>query len=80
MHNIPDNLDAKLTRKATAEALTAAGFPISAPTLATMATRGGGPVYQKFGTKPLYRWGDCLKWAKGRLSKPVRTSSELEGA
>jgi hypothetical protein len=78
MTGIP--LDAKLTRKAAATALTAAGFPISAPTLATMATRGGGPVFQKFGIKPLYIWADCLEWAKGRLSKPVRTTSELEAA
>lgn len=80
MSCIPDNLDAKLTRKATAEALTAAGFPISDKTLSTMATRGGGPLYQLFGRKPLYRWGDALEWAKGRLSKPVRTTSELEAA
>jgi hypothetical protein len=80
MSNIPDTLDTKLTRQATAEALTAAGFPVSEKTLATMATRGGGPLYQLFGRKPLYRWGDALEWAKGRLSKPVRTTSELEAA
>lgn len=80
MNKIPDSLDAKLTRKATAEALTAAGFPVSDKTLATMATRGGGPLFQKFGPKPLYIWGNSLEWAKSRLSKPVRTTSELEAA
>jgi hypothetical protein len=80
MNKTPDTLDAKLTRKATADALTAAGFPVSEKTLATMATRGGGPLYQLFGRKPLYRWGDSLDWPKGRLSKPVRTTSELEAA
>ena len=80
MTNIPDDLNAKLTRKATAEALTAAGFPVSEKTLATKATRGGGPLYQLFGRKPLYRWGDALEWAKSRLSKPIRSTSELEAA
>jgi hypothetical protein len=45
-----------------------------------MATRGGGPQYQLFGRKPLYRWGDSLEWAKGRLSKPIRSTSEAEAA
>jgi hypothetical protein len=76
MQTIPDNPDTRQIRKATAAALTAAGFPISAKTLATMATRGGGPVYQKFGQRPLYRWGDALEWAQGRLSPPRRSTSE----
>ena len=75
---VPDNLETLLTRDATASALTSVGFPISAATLATRATRGGGPKYRKFGQRPLYRWGDSLEWAKGRLSKPVTNSSELE--
>ena len=45
-----------------------------------MATRGGGPIYQLFGRKPLYRWGDALEWAQSRLSKPIRSTSELEAA
>jgi hypothetical protein len=77
---IPNEQSARLTRKATAHALTAAGYPISESTLATRATRGGGPPYQKFGRKPLYRWADALDWAENRLSKPVHSSSELENA
>ena len=75
-----ENLDTLRDRKATAEALTAVGFRVSPATLATMATRGGGPQYQLFGRKPLYRWGDALEWAKGRLSKPIRSTSEAEAA
>ena len=77
---IPDNPDTLLTRDAVAVALTAAGYPVSAATLATKATRGGGPEYQLFSRRPLYCWGAALGWAKGRLSKPVRSSSELEAA
>jgi len=68
---IPDSLDAMLPRDRTAEILTVAGFPIRAKTLATMATRGGGPPYHRFGAKVLYRWGDALAWARSRLSAPI---------
>lgn len=75
---IPDNLDTLLTRRSTAEALTAAGFPVRPATLATKATRGGGPPFRRFGRVPLYRWGDSLDWAKSRLSPPMRSTSEAD--
>jgi hypothetical protein len=64
MHD-PQNLDVLLTRKQTAEALNNVGIPITPATLATKATRGGGPPYRLFGPKPLIvgatrsigRWG-----------------------
>jgi len=77
---IPDNPDARLTRNATAAALTAAGFPVKPATLATKAVRGGGPPFQKFGSRPLYKWADALQWAKSRLSAPMCTTSELDAA
>jgi hypothetical protein len=73
---IPDSLDALLRRELTAEALTAVGYPIKAKTLATKATRGGGPPFRKFGPWPLYRWGDALAWAQSRLEAPRCTTSE----
>jgi hypothetical protein len=73
---IPNNPDVRLTRSATAAALSAAGFPIKAATLATKATRGGGPPFQRFGARPLYRWGDALEWAVSRLGPLQRTTSE----
>ena len=72
--------DALLTREQAAAALTDAGFPIKAKTLATKATRGGGPLFQRFGSRPLYRWGNALEWAQTRLSKPVANTSELDAA
>jgi hypothetical protein len=77
---IPDNPEIRLTRNAVAAALTAAGFPIKPATLATKATRGGGPPFQRFGLRPLYRWGDALQWAQSRLSKTVASTSELDAA
>jgi hypothetical protein len=68
--------DALLDRRKFSAALTAAGFPVSEATLATKAVRGGGPPYQLFGRKPLYRWGTGLEWARSRLSEPAATTSE----
>jgi hypothetical protein len=80
MTSIPENTNALLTRAQTAIALTAAGYVITKATLETKATRGGGPPYQVWnGSKVTYRWGDALKWAKDRLSKPVSSTSELRG-
>jgi hypothetical protein len=72
------NPETLLRRKATAEALTALGFPCSDKTLATKATRGGGPPYRSFGRIPLYRWGDALAWAQSRLSAPRGSTSEAD--
>jgi hypothetical protein len=72
---IPEDPDTLLRRRATAEALTAAGFPTAEKTLATKATRGGGPPYQLFGRIPLYRWGNSLAWAKSKLSAPRCSTS-----
>ena len=77
---IPDNPDALLTRGRTAEALTEAGFPIKAKTLATKATRGGGPPYRRFGLRVLYRWRDALAWAERRLSTAYSSTSERDAA
>ena len=75
---IPDCLDALLTRQRLADALTAAGFPVAKATLATKATRGGGPMFQSFGRIPLYRWGDALDWCQGRMSAPRVSTSDTE--
>jgi hypothetical protein len=78
MMPVPEDPDTLLTRAKLAERLTERGFPVKAKTLSTKASRGGGPAYQLFGRKPLYRWGDALDWATKRLSKPVRSTSEIE--
>jgi hypothetical protein len=77
--NAPND-DTLLTRDDTAAALTAAGFPISKTTLQTMATRGGGPAYRKFGRHVVYRWSTTLAWARGRLSEEIKSTSELPAA
>jgi hypothetical protein len=78
MHTIPNSDDALLTRDATAIALSLLGFPVAGPTLATKASRGGGPPFHRFGRRPLYRWGDAVDWAKSQLSGPIRSTSESD--
>jgi hypothetical protein len=77
---IPDDPNVLLTRKVAAAALAEAGFPVAEKTLATKATRGGGPPFQKFGPRALYRWGDALQWAQSRLSAPMHSTSEADRA
>jgi hypothetical protein len=75
---LPTDLDTLLTRAALADALTKAGYPTARATLATRATRGGGPPYRRFGRVPLYRWGDAVEWAQSRLGPVVHSTSELD--
>src|ERR1700761_698912 len=73
-----ENLDSLLTREQAAAALTAAGYPTKAKTLATKATRGGGPPYRLYSARALYRWGDALDWAKSKLTPVIHSTSELK--
>jgi hypothetical protein len=66
----------KLRRRALAAALNEVGLPTAEATLATMASRGGGPPYQLYGRIPIYTWGPSLSWAEGRLSAPRSNTSE----
>ena len=75
---IPTDPKVRLRREAAAEALTDAGFPTASATLATMASRGGGPPYETYGRIPLYTWGPTLAWAESRLSAPKRSTSETD--
>ena len=73
---VPDDPDKLLRRRPTAEALTEAGYPTAPATLSTKATRGGGPPFRLYGRIPLYRWGDALAWAEGRLGPSHSSTSE----
>ena len=55
-----------LTRKQAAAFLQAEGYPVPASTLATMATRGGGPAYSLFGRHALYAKEQLLEWAQSK--------------
>ncbi len=67
--------EVRLTRAEGADFLNGLGFKTTKATLATLANRGGGPVFQHFGKRPLYRRQDLLEWAYSKLSAPRRSTS-----
>jgi hypothetical protein len=71
--------DTPLDRHQGSAALTARGYPTAPSTLATLASRGGGPVYRKYGSRVRYRWADLLEWAERRTSPPIASTSDLAG-
>ena len=71
----PDDL---LTRQAGAKALTDEGYRTSGSTLATMVSRGGGPRYQLYSGRAIYRWSELLAWAESRVTEPRCNSSEAD--
>lgn len=75
---MPHSSDDLLTRTQAAAALTAAGYPTAPATLATKASRGGGPLYRTFSGRALYRRADLMSWAESCTSTPRRSTSEAE--
>jgi len=47
------------------------GYPITKATLQKLATCGGGPPYQRFGTYALYTPPELDVWAEARLRTPL---------
>jgi hypothetical protein len=72
------NPDAFLGRRQTAAELSALGYKVAEATLASKATRGGGPPMRSFGKRVLYRWGDALAWAESKLTAPYSSTSEIK--
>jgi hypothetical protein len=73
-----DSGEILLRRDELARRLQAAGFPITYATLETLACRGGGPKFCRFGRYVLYRWEDALSWAKSRLTDTMSNTSDLK--
>jgi hypothetical protein len=56
------------------------GIILSTSTLASLASRGGGPRFQKDGPFPTYTPEELDAFAARRLSRPVASTSELSAA
>jgi hypothetical protein len=69
--------DRKLGRKEAAQFLTDRGYKTAPATLAKWACIGGGPTFESFGRRPLYREADLLAWAQARTTGPRRSTSDL---
>jgi hypothetical protein len=50
------------------------GLRISPKTLQKFATVGGGPAYQRFGGRAVYRASGLNAWIEQRLSAPSHTA------
>jgi hypothetical protein len=65
-----------LTRYQLTDTLEQCGIPLSYDTLATKATRGGGPPFRIFGKSAIYQWCDVVAWVRETMGEPARTTSE----
>jgi hypothetical protein len=72
-HNTTDR--GHLTRQGAAQALTAAGLPIAAATLAKLAVTGGGPAYVRWNGRAIYETGALFTWARARTSSAAATTA-----
>lgn len=70
----------RLNRAEAAAFLSERGFQVAYATLNKYATVGGGPVFESFGRRPLYRPADLLAWAASKTSAPRRHTSERQVA
>jgi len=71
-----NDYERRLDRKHAAQFLTERGYRTAPATLAKLACIGGGPAFESFGRRPLYRESDLLAWAQARTTGPRRSTSE----
>jgi len=70
------DVECRLDRKEAASFLSARGYRTAPATLAKLACIGGGPAFESFGRRPLYRESDLMAWAKARSTGPRRSTSD----
>lgn len=69
-------IERRLTRTEAAAFLTERGYRVAYATLNKYATVGGGPVFESFGRRPLYKPTDLLAWVASKTTPPRRHTSE----
>lgn len=69
-------IERPLSRQEASDFLTQRGYKVASTTLAKLASVGGGPTYESFGRKPLYRPTDLLAWVQERSTGPRRSTSD----
>lgn len=58
-----------LTRRQASAFLAERGYVVAPATLQTLASRGGGPAYRRFGKLAMYAEGDLVAWVLERLGR-----------
>jgi hypothetical protein len=71
------DLEKRYTRKDAAALLTQWGYPTAKATLNTLATRGGGPRFSRWGRTPLYSESDLRDWVRQHLTPAVSSTAEF---
>ena len=66
----------RLDRRQAAAFLTERGYRTAPATLAKLACIGGGPIFESFGRRPLYRETDLLAWAQARTTAPRLSTTD----
>ena len=66
----------RLTRAEAAAFLTERGYRVAYATLNKYAVVGGGPVFESFGRKPLYKPSDLLAWVASKTTGPRQHTSD----
>lgn len=69
--------DSYLSRPEAAAYVRAKGLPCTKATLQKLATVGGGPAYQRFGHRAVYRTADLDAWIESKLTTPCSASNVL---
>lgn len=75
----PDN-ERRLTRAEAAAFLGERGYRVAYATLNKYATVGGGPRFESFGRRPLYRPTELLAWVASKTTGPRRHTSDKQTA
>ena len=65
-----------LSRDEAAAYVRAKGLPCAKLTLQKYATVGGGPEYQRFGSRVVYTSASLDRWIDERLSAPIASTSQ----
>jgi hypothetical protein len=60
--------------------LTQRGYKTSPATLNKKRCVGGGPEFELFGRRPLYKETALLEWAQARTTPPLRSTSDPAGS
>jgi hypothetical protein len=66
----------RYSRREAAQWLTDNGYRTAEASLAKLASVGGGPVFEKFGRKPLYTEAGLLAWVASRTTRPRQNTSQ----
>ena len=65
-----------LSRPEAADYLTERGLPTTKNTLQKFACKGGGPPYELYGNRSVYRPPNLDSWVEQKLSTPKRSTSD----